>query len=546
MGITSYMEITIRMVHPDDRDAHASLSSELSNNQYVKDNARISFEPSKKGALGLTLDDIKLIVETGVQLIELARAIVAWYQKTRSTASIAVESNGKTTTITPDDINNENIVHRAVVGAPDPRKSSCVLIGVDDYSPLDPLPAVERNIEQLEEALTDPGIWGIPPERLHKVDYPQTAEAIRRAISSAISEATDTLLVYYAGHGLYKKDQGLLLALPDAARDGAHGTLPWNSLAETISQATADRRVVLLDCCYAGLALPNEQDLPDLLSTAKISNTYMMTAADGEAWSPPGQECTSFTGELIRVLREGIPSDPQPHEFLNLNEIHREVDSVLKSEKRPRPQRHDPVGDGRRAHFRNVAPESQPESPSDQPAPRDRQRPAPPGSSRPWRRLLNWRYAAVLGVIVVVAALVTAFWPSSQKNHLLGPINLVNYCSQQNLTIRDGYCVEPVDLTRACDQYYSTNDLHGRYTSSDADSGTCFTPAGKQVGGVNNLPDYCKKNFPGTTATPDNPTYKNAWVCQVSVNDDVVCVTEYRVPGAQAREISPGDWNCYN
>ena len=67
------------------------------------------------------------------------------------------------------------VIRRALAGAPDPRQSSCVLIGVSDYGKLRELPAVRENLAQLPEVLADPETWGIPPERLHTIAYPQSA-----------------------------------------------------------------------------------------------------------------------------------------------------------------------------------------------------------------------------------------------------------------------------------------------------------------------------------------------------------------------------------
>jgi hypothetical protein len=277
--------IKIRIAEPDNEAAYDSLNNWLNDrqhNQYITDNARLTTEHAAPGTpMGMGLGVIQLVLDSGFDLANLVLAIAEWREKARETAAaISVQvGDARSTALSPDDMGNKNLVSRALAGAPDPRKSSCVLIGVSDYAKLPRLRAVEQNISRLEEAITDPMIWGIPADRVHKVDYPQPAAAIREAISAAADEASDTLLVYYAGHGLYDKADKLLIALPEATGNDKSGTIPWNELAELIRHANSSRRIVWLDCCYAGLALPDEETPPDLLGVAEVEGTYMLVAA---------------------------------------------------------------------------------------------------------------------------------------------------------------------------------------------------------------------------------------------------------------------------
>lgn len=238
---------------------------------------------------------------------------------------------------------------------------------------------------------------------MHKVPYPHRAAAIREAISAAASEATDTLLVYYAGHGLYDKGKKLLLTLPEATGKDTDETISWKELAELIRNANCNRRIVWLDCCYAGLAVPDkeapDQELPpDLLGVAKVDAIYMLVAAQRheEASAPVGEECTAFTGELLNVLRNGIAPGPPAQEFLNLNDIHQETRDALRKKHRPEPGRHDPGSIGHLPHFQNNA-----------------TAPKPPRGNRPVSarslRLpsLPFRYVVAGGLAVLIALVAT-------------------------------------------------------------------------------------------------------------------------------------------
>src|SRR6266702_3838705 len=89
---------------------------------------------------------------------------------------------------------------------PDPEKSRVVLVGVADYTALDPLPAVENNIQRLRELLTDADLWGLPAGNCRVILGDDDPRTVPSAIREAARAAEDLLLVYYAGHGLLPPD----------------------------------------------------------------------------------------------------------------------------------------------------------------------------------------------------------------------------------------------------------------------------------------------------------------------------------------------------
>jgi hypothetical protein len=560
--------IDIRIAEPNNAAAHISLLNWLNDNQYIKDNARLTVKPPASGAaMGTGLDVIQLALGSGFDLANLVLAIAEWREKVKgAAAAISVQvGDARSTVLSPDDMDNKNLVRRALAGAPDPRKSSCVLIGVSDYAKLPRLRAVEQNIRQLEEALTDPTIWGIPADRVHTVGYPQPAAAIREAISTAAGEASDTLLIYYAGHGLYDKVDKLLLALPEATGNDKSGTIPWNELAELIRHDNSSRRIVWLDTCYAGLALPDKETPPDLHEVAEFEGAYMLVAAQKheEASAPDGEKCTAFTGELLNVLRNGIAPGPPAKEFLSLNEIHQEVRDALVKKHRSQPDRHDPGRVGHRPHFQNNA--------IAQRATRDPRS----ESARGWRPP-RWpvRYAvgagsAALLILLIVLLLVIQPW-SSASNSLggvktpptlnpLGGVNLFNYCSLQGSAGSPAYavadsstkCVQKINLDSACSYTYSNlpKQTFELTNPADPDSGVCINSAtNSKEGGISNMTGYCASitKAIGVTATARNTDYVNTWVCQVPINMNLACDETYdNTPNMVAHEAD-GIWTCYD
>ncbi|MGW7595693.1 caspase, EACC1-associated type, partial [Streptomyces rubiginosohelvolus] len=70
------------------------------------------------------------------------------------------------------------------------------------------------------------------------------------------------------------------------------------------------------------------------------------------ALAPPGETHTAFTGELLRLLREGVPGGP---ELLDLDTVYAQVYAALRAKGRPLPQKRDRNTAGGLALARNAA-----------------------------------------------------------------------------------------------------------------------------------------------------------------------------------------------
>jgi hypothetical protein len=554
--------INIRIADPDNKRAHNSLHNWLNSDQYIKDNAEVRLPDAAPEGMGTEFDVIQLILSSGFELGKLALAFAEWRDKSRETAApIAVHANGRTTELSLDDLADRSdetyVVRRALVGAPDPWQSSCVLIGMSDYGKLRELPAVRENLVQLSEVLADPGVWGIPAERMHKIANRRSAEALTDAISAAAREAPDTLLVYVAGHGLFDQKEGLLLALTEASGKDRNQTVAWRKLAEAIRNAPSRRKIVWLDCCYAGLALPDKDAAPyrkdpsELLEAAEVEGTYLLAAAHKyeEAKSPDGGGCTAFTGELVNALRFGIAPGPLAQEFddfLSLNSLHRQVRSALRKEKLPEPIRHDPDDIGQLPHFHNNMTHRR-RSQADRP-----NGPRLPRLPRPRFRPVATAGSAVLIVLAVVLLIVRPW--TSPTPQSLGGLSLTAYCAsvgpqgEQSYSVDGTNCVQPINLDAACDYQYKLTGLKHVFTSSDPNSAICENPAThvKYAAGISDMAGYCATTttVAGVTATAENPAYKNTWVCQVPINMNLACDTQYNRTDLVAGP-EDGGWLCY-
>ena len=88
------------------------------------------------------------------------------------------------------------------------------------------------------------------------------------------------------------------------------------------------RRVVILDCCWSGLALLSGIEGHGLVSAAAIDGTAVLTAtaATKKALAPPEDQYPAFTGTLIDILSMGILGEPQ---VLDLGTLYLHADDRL-------------------------------------------------------------------------------------------------------------------------------------------------------------------------------------------------------------------------
>ena len=237
----------------------------------------------------------------------------------------------------------------------EPGQSRAVLVGVSSYQHLEVLNAVANNLTDLAGELTAENVWGLPADNCVVVPDPKTASEMLDPLEFAAQAATDTLLFYFAGHGLAPlAGSNLYLALPGSVKERMYTAVPYDHVREAMLRSRASRRVVILDCCYSGLALGQMGDPTDVLANeASAVGTFVLAAAaENRTAQAPAWRNTAFTAELLETIRHGIP-DKGP--LLELNTIYRHLDQSLRAKNLPRPQARDRNTGGEVALFRNQA-----------------------------------------------------------------------------------------------------------------------------------------------------------------------------------------------
>ncbi|MGI5352007.1 caspase, EACC1-associated type [Streptomyces sp. CA-250714] len=222
-------------------------------------------------------------------------------------------------------------------GLPDPTRSRAVVIGAAEYDVLHSLPSVTNNVDRLTELLRGPDGWGLSDDDCVPL-LDSSREDVFEAVSAAATAADDALLVYYAGHGLLDGEDGLHLALRTSHAGELYRAVEYAPLRKMILNSRAQHRVVILDCCYSGSAAGRHLNASDgIADHAAIEGTYLMTATARTrmALAPEGETYTAFTGELVKVLEEGIPEGPR---LLDLDTVFHRVWRELKAKDRPEPE----------------------------------------------------------------------------------------------------------------------------------------------------------------------------------------------------------------
>jgi peptide/nickel transport system substrate-binding protein len=249
-----------------------------------------------------------------------------------------------------------------VTSPPEVKASRAVLIGTSRYrkgrarEALADLPAVAGNITRLKEILCDPAILGIPSEHCVTVSNPTTNSEMLDPVDEAAAKATDTLLVYFSGHGLMDSNGRLHMALTGSDSDRIYSAVPYWQMRELLAYAKARFRVIIFDCCYSGQI---GHDLGDpgtaVVNALRTQGSVSIASAppDQISLALPGEPFTVFTGELAERLSEGIAGEG---EFLSLARIYREVYDALLARGRPLPAITNRDAGGDRPFVRNRAP----------------------------------------------------------------------------------------------------------------------------------------------------------------------------------------------
>ncbi|MFC9852889.1 caspase family protein [Streptomyces prasinus] len=205
-----------------------------------------------------------------------------------------------------------------------PATAYALLVGTGRHvhpSTLPPIPQAVTGARALGAALSgDRGVFDVRRTTVvpEPADTRQVLDHLRRMVREP---DVDLLLFYYCGHGLLGRGDRLCLALTPSVKDDGGGdpspSLPFTEVARLMRESSARHKAVILDCCFSGHALGPDGHGIHLLTACGRTQ---------KALFPPGGTLTGFTGELLRILDEGIPDGPR---HLTLSALHDRLAVVL-------------------------------------------------------------------------------------------------------------------------------------------------------------------------------------------------------------------------
>lgn len=252
----------------------------------------------------------------------------------------------------------------------DSRHSRAVLIGTtdchEDRESLPPLPSVKNNIDSISAILKNEDIIGLNTDNVAILLDESSPSKLLVKLNTLAQSATDTLLIYYSGHGLKSSTgSGLFIPTTETTQKYCHlNGVEFNRIREIIDECPARKKILIFDCCYSGEILFNEMGGADesvIANNIKIQGTYSIASAPRNrlAFSPAGERYTAFTKELIDILEKGLPENT---EFLTLERIFREVKTrITTNPSLPEPQCNIPFGLPEFTLSRNINWSSNPE-----------------------------------------------------------------------------------------------------------------------------------------------------------------------------------------
>ncbi len=196
----------------------------------------------------------------------------------------------------------------------DIKKTKAILIGVSDYEHLDPIKPAMGNIDDLYELLVNEQLLGLPPGNIKMICNKKNDEIedeIIEFLQADENASFETLLFYYVGHGIRENAANKELYLTGTntkKRALKTSSIAFHSIKEHLEKSHWQQRIVIIDSCHSGLAALGEAELCFTDAELDIKGTYVLTSAgDEKSFFDTEERNTVFSGELIKLLRTGLP-----------------------------------------------------------------------------------------------------------------------------------------------------------------------------------------------------------------------------------------------
>lgn len=219
----------------------------------------------------------------------------------------------------------------------DTDKTWVVLIGASKFiSDFHSIPPVERNLDDLQDLLSDKTHIGIPRNNIVRSLNESHLEIQKHLLQASRQPGIQTLIVYFAGHGHRTDVKKLSLIATDTEKIGDEiiGGIDFDFISNRIMKnSSATQKILILDTCHSGIAT---QGAEDLVKNFDVKGSYILASspADDVSYFERNAQNTFFTGTLLEVLRRGIDNT---NEMLALEDLRTYATEVFLEKKFPHP-----------------------------------------------------------------------------------------------------------------------------------------------------------------------------------------------------------------
>ncbi|MDM8564095.1 caspase family protein [Candidatus Halobeggiatoa sp. HSG11] len=215
-----------------------------------------------------------------------------------------------------------------------PKNTQVILIGASKFDAADDnlpnLPNVKNNLVELHKSLNE--VVGINAKNIHPVLDKDDFDTIIEETIDIFPKASDTIIVYYAGHGIPKNSFYLATKRTTVLKKHCTRAIESNKLVDLVIQETKAKNIIfIIDCCFSAR-------LKEKIDTKSKNVFFIVASSSNKAakdTSPDNQDCTAFTHELLDVLGKGIKN---AGEFLTFQDISNHLEKQLLDKNLPEPQ----------------------------------------------------------------------------------------------------------------------------------------------------------------------------------------------------------------
>jgi hypothetical protein len=228
-----------------------------------------------------------------------------------------------------------------------------LILGNSEYADarLSRLKAPAEDVAALARLLKDPAIGGFDEvETLQNRPCQEVSLAIAKHFGKRRS--SDTLFLYFSGHGVRDENGRLFLAVADTNQEYLRQTaIPSTLIEEEMDNCISDTQILVLDCCHSGaFGRGAKASLDESLGVVNAfagngSGRVILTATDALQYAWEGDQVLGetphsvFTHFLIEGLETGA-ADRNNDGVITLEELYKYAyDKVRQSGSKQNPQR---------------------------------------------------------------------------------------------------------------------------------------------------------------------------------------------------------------